>query len=419
MALISCPECKNKVSDSATSCPKCGTPITPQIIADASKKKVNGVGIYIFVFLVFLVLCFIFFTPSSSHHTEALPPAGISDTGRVPVNQIEDKEEKKTDKAIQAKIGDAVSVGGFVFKVENIMYDRFLGSTYFNKTADGVYLIIKIVIANNTKESHVIDSSLFTLCNDQGIKYDYSHDGSSALELGMGGKTLFLKQCQPGIPTSGYLVFEVPAKGTYHLKVRGSFWDSETGDIILSTPEVTPQPPQPPQQPQHPQPLQPPQQTSKTSGSRYNVPQFTDYPSDAVYIGTNHPLFLDEFGKSYRTRLREAIKNGKPDFAGHYIVVKWGCGSSGCNTGAVIDSKTGKAYLFPVAMSSVFPLKPEFEQENGQEHIYKLNSRLMVFAGNLEGTKQGDGVDTVEFYEFKNDQFLYIKSIPYNHKGKE
>ncbi len=92
MALISCPECKNKVSDSATSCPKCGTPITPQIIADASKKKVNGVGIYIFVFLVFLVLCFIFFTPSSSHHTEALPPAGISDTGRVPVNQIEDKE---------------------------------------------------------------------------------------------------------------------------------------------------------------------------------------------------------------------------------------------------------------------------------------------------------------------------------------
>ncbi len=85
----------------------------------------------------------------------------------------------------------------------------------------------------------------------------------------------------------------------------------------------------------------------------------------------------------------------------------------------MIDSKTGKAYLFPVAMSSVFPLKPEFEQENGQEHIYKLNSRLMVFAGNLEGTKQGDGVDTVEFYEFKNDQFLYIKSIPYNHKGKE
>ena len=128
---------------------------------------------------------------------------------------------------------------------------------------------------------------------------------------------------------------------------------------------------------------------------------------------------MDSFGKSFRTRLRDAIEHEKPDFAGHFIVVKWGCGSGGCNSGAVIDAKTGKAYVFPVALSSVFPLRPEFEKEDGQEHLYKLNSRLMVFAGNLEGAKQGDGDDTVEFYEFKNDKFVFIRSIPYNHKGKE
>ena len=149
------------------------------------------------------------------------------------------------------------------------------------------------------------------------------------------------------------------------------------------------------------------------------IPQFNNYPVEEIYTGKNHPLVMDSFGKSFRTRLRDAIEHEKPDFAGHFIVVKWGCGSGGCNSGAVIDAKTGKAYVFPVALSSVFPLKPEFEKEDGQEHLYKLNSRLMVFAGNLEGAKQGDGDDTVEFYEFKNDKFVFIRSIPYNHKGKE
>ena len=149
------------------------------------------------------------------------------------------------------------------------------------------------------------------------------------------------------------------------------------------------------------------------------IPQFKNYPVDEIYTGKSHPLVMDSFGKSFRTRRRDAIEHGKPDFAGHFIVVKWGCGTGGCNSGAVIDAKTGKAYVFPVALSSVFPLKPEFENEDGQEHLYKINSRLMVFAGNLEGSKQGNGDDTVEFYEFKNDKFVFLRSIPYNHKGNE
>jgi hypothetical protein len=63
-------------------------------------------------------------------------------------------------------------------------------------------------------------------------------------------------------------------------------------------------------------------------------------------------------------------------------------------------------------MASVFPLKREFSNEDGQEHIYKLNSRLMIVAGNL-GSDNSDGSDTVEFYEFKNGAFKFLESRPY------
>ncbi|MDO5693370.1 MAG: hypothetical protein Q4G70_13010 [Pseudomonadota bacterium] len=147
-------------------------------------------------------------------------------------------------------------------------------------------------------------------------------------------------------------------------------------------------------------------------------PQFKDYPAQPVQVQRNHPLVMDDFGKAYRTRLSDAIKSEKPSFAGKYLVVRWGCGSSGCNTGAVVDVTTGKATPFPVSMSSVFPLKPEFEGKDEQELHYRLDSRLMVFAGNLE-TDHGEGTDTVEFYEFTGDGFRFIKSLPYGRKASE
>lgn len=140
------------------------------------------------------------------------------------------------------------------------------------------------------------------------------------------------------------------------------------------------------------------------------TPKFTDYQVSGVYQGNNHKLVLDDFGKNYKTRLQSAIERDKPSFAGHYIVTGWGCGSGGCNTGAVIDAITGQAYPLPVALSAVYPLKPEFANEVGEEHIYKLNSRLMIFAGNIDGV----GEDVIQFYEFKNDKFILLKSEPYN-----
>ena len=46
------------------------------------------------------------------------------------------------------------------------------------------------------------------------------------------------------------------------------------------------------------------------------------------------------YGRMYRTRLREGAGRG-PNFAGHFTVVLWGCGT-GCQMVAVVDARTGR-----------------------------------------------------------------------------
>lgn len=53
--------------------------------------------------------------------------------------------------------------------------------------------------------------------------------------------------------------------------------------------------------------------------------------------------------KMYRTRLRDAAKQGV-NFAGHYAMAEWGCGSS-CVVLAAIDLRNGKVTYFPATVS--------------------------------------------------------------------
>jgi hypothetical protein len=46
--------------------------------------------------------------------------------------------------------------------------------------------------------------------------------------------------------------------------------------------------------------------------------------------------------RMFRTVLRNGARKG-PDFAGHYTVVEWGCGSN-CVVFAVVDALSGKVY---------------------------------------------------------------------------
>ena len=101
------------------------------------------------------------------------------------------------------------------------------------ETADGIYLLVDLSLKNIDNESHMLDNSFFSITDLDGNKYEYSTNGSTALEMS-GGKTLFLKQCQPNIATRGILIFEVPQKDKYYLHLVGSFWGTKSVRVLLS-----------------------------------------------------------------------------------------------------------------------------------------------------------------------------------------
>jgi hypothetical protein len=70
-------------------------------------------------------------------------------------------------------------------------------------------------------------------------------------------------------------------------------------------------------------------------------PAFEDYgvrvPSDAKRAKLRLTQGMSFW--NFRTRIREAYE-GKPNFAGQYILTSWGCGGY-CNMGVIIDTRTG------------------------------------------------------------------------------
>ncbi|TXH71382.1 MAG: hypothetical protein E6Q83_04055 [Thiothrix sp.] len=145
------------------------------------------------------------------------------------------------------------------------------------------------------------------------------------------------------------------------------------------------------------------------------VPQFKDYPVEHIYKGQAHALVLDEFAKTYKTRLRAALEE-KVNFAGHYVVTIWGCGTS-CLFGGIVDKISGKAYPLPELLLGVFPLKPEYQDQDDRELIYKPTSRLLIMAGAFDSDKPGQD-DLVKFYEFKGNRFVLVKQLPYGRKDQ-
>ena len=74
------------------------------------------------------------------------------------------------------------------------------------------------------------------------------------------------------------------------------------------------------------------------------LPRFTDFPAQCYTI--NRParvnLSSNPLARRYRTRLRLGAATG-PNFAGHYTVVEWGCGSA-CASCGVVDARTGTVF---------------------------------------------------------------------------
>jgi hypothetical protein len=132
------------------------------------------------------------------------------------------------------------------------------------------------------------------------------------------------------------------------------------------------------------------------------APQFQDYVSKSVTIKKDAALDLTTGrARDYRTRLREAIKL-PANFASHYRLVLWGCGT-GCAKGAAVDKSDGRVIFLPFTICC-----SEDTSDNFEPIAYRQDSRLIVFSGLMNEA----GVNGAHYYVFDGRKFGFLKTIP-------
>ena len=115
-----------------------------------------------------------------------------------------------TTTAATAKINEPVQDGDLVFTAVSTETAAALGGTYTRRQAQGQFLVVTLKIENKGKETKTVDSSMITLTDNQGRKFDRSIEGQTAKGLSQGKVDLFLQQVQPGLSVTGDIVFDIP-----------------------------------------------------------------------------------------------------------------------------------------------------------------------------------------------------------------
>jgi hypothetical protein len=131
------------------------------------------------------------------------------------------------------------------------------------------------------------------------------------------------------------------------------------------------------------------------------MPSFEQYRVAENYKGKVAPPVLSEVQPAIRAKLKGAARQ-KPNFAGHYILLTWSCGSE-CLTGCVIDATTGHIYMLPVSLCCWNP--DGVQTENPIE--FHRDSKLIIFKGGRNGKACDWGQ---HYYQFDKGQFELIKT---------
>jgi len=133
--------------------------------------------------------------------------------------------------------------------------------------------------------------------------------------------------------------------------------------------------------------------------------KFMDFAVAADFHGKPAaPILTTKTQRMFRTAIREAAAKG-PNFAGHYTIAEWGCGS-GCMSSVVVDAVSGKVFATPFRTLSM----PLPESEGGHEYqgaVYQLKSRLLIADGCPEEANCG-----TYYYEWNDNKFKRLRFDP-------
>jgi len=157
--------------------------------------------------------------------------------------------------------------------------------------------------------------------------------------------------------------------------------------------------------------------TIRASDLPAQPPRFGQYPAGPRWQGKparpdvrSHPR-----SRMFRTMIRQGAKSGV-NFAGHYSIVTWGCGT-GCRGLAVVDLATGRVHhpanLLAIDNNNVY--YEDFLDAAGEWTLlrFRPDSRLLMVIGGINEEPAQRGIS---WFIWENDR---MKRIRFVHKAYE
>jgi hypothetical protein len=152
------------------------------------------------------------------------------------------------------------------------------------------------------------------------------------------------------------------------------------------------------------------------------LPRFEDYPVTDIFHGIPaSPLLVTPRERMYRTVIRQGVakgigvmRDGKeqagPNFAGHYVVVLWNCGSP-CNMMAIVDARSGIVYPPPIEREPWLLAPLLFPVPGGPAGVeFRQDSNLMIVRANPDPSKAHSNY--THYFLWKNDHWTLLLRIP-------
>jgi hypothetical protein len=133
------------------------------------------------------------------------------------------------------------------------------------------------------------------------------------------------------------------------------------------------------------------------------APRFADYPVTKLsHMRVAKPKIPESWDEDPRLRFQDSVHDdSQANFAGHYFVAIWGCGST-CVWGGIVEAKSGRIIELP-SVSGWFDVHDKFEAID-----FRHKSRLLVLSG-ARGEEKGDMGR--HYYVLENGKLRWLKTI--------
>lgn len=152
-----------------------------------------------------------------------------------------------------------------------------------------------------------------------------------------------------------------------------------------------------------------------------NPPEFEDFLAGETMHGTAASVkLLTRSERMFKTRLTKAAKE-PPNFAGHYRVTYWGCGSN-CSAAALVDLQSGEVFPPPLAKSNgsgweCWILCTACFEGSGDE--FHVDSRLMIVRCGMNYSERLQrNVPDTYYFVWDYHRFRQILFVAGNQKGR-